>query len=87
MRSQWAGSRLAFGPDWGAGSKRWTASRQSAVEGPTTSTLRSAPRAFVSRNQFFTGEYRDVMTDTTLATYRLAPTLSSSRSAVAKGRS
>jgi hypothetical protein len=29
------------------------------------------PRSFVSRNQFFTGEYRDVMTATTLATYRL----------------
>jgi hypothetical protein len=29
------------------------------------------PRYFVSRNQFFTGEYRDVMTSETLATYRL----------------
>ena len=29
------------------------------------------PRYFVSRNQFFTGEYRDVMTDNMLATYRL----------------
>ena len=29
------------------------------------------PRYFVSRNQFFTGEYRDVMTSDTLATYRL----------------
>jgi hypothetical protein len=29
------------------------------------------PRYFVSRNQFFTGEYRDVMTANTLATYRL----------------
>lgn len=28
------------------------------------------PRSFVSRNQFFTAEYRDVMTDSTLATYR-----------------
>jgi hypothetical protein len=29
------------------------------------------PRSFVSRNQFFTGEYRNVMTNNTLATYRL----------------
>ena len=29
------------------------------------------PRYFVSRNQFFTAEYRDVMTNDTLATYRL----------------
>ncbi|MGQ0734480.1 MAG: carboxypeptidase regulatory-like domain-containing protein [Acidobacteriota bacterium] len=29
------------------------------------------PRYFVSRNQFFTGEYRHVLTDSTLATYRL----------------
>jgi hypothetical protein len=29
------------------------------------------PRYFVSRNQFFTGEYRNVMTSDTLATYRL----------------
>ena len=29
------------------------------------------PRWFVSRNQFFTGEYRNVMTNNTLATYRL----------------
>ena len=29
------------------------------------------PRYFVSRNQFFTGEYRDVMTPNMLATYRL----------------
>ena len=29
------------------------------------------PRYFVSRNQFFTGEYRDVMTNDTLATYRI----------------
>jgi hypothetical protein len=29
------------------------------------------PRSFVSRNQFFTGEYRQVMTSNTLATYRL----------------
>jgi len=29
------------------------------------------PRSFVSRNQFFTGEYRTVMTSNTLATYRL----------------
>ena len=29
------------------------------------------PRYFVSRNQFFTGEYRNVMTSNTLATYRL----------------
>jgi hypothetical protein len=29
------------------------------------------PRYFVSRNQFVTGEYRDVMTPNTLATYRL----------------
>jgi hypothetical protein len=28
------------------------------------------PRYFVSRNQFFTGEYRNVMTTNTLATYR-----------------
>jgi hypothetical protein len=29
------------------------------------------PRAFVSRNQFFTGEYRQVLTSATLGTYRL----------------
>src|SRR5688500_8656984 len=29
------------------------------------------PRTFLSRNQFFTSEYRDVMTSNTLATYRL----------------
>lgn len=29
------------------------------------------PRSFVSRNQFFTGEYRDVLTNDTLVTYRL----------------
>lgn len=29
------------------------------------------PRTFLSRNQFFTGEYRDVLTDRTLATYRI----------------
>ena len=29
------------------------------------------PRSFVSRNQFFTGEYRTVMTDEMLATYRV----------------
>ena len=29
------------------------------------------PRYFVSRNQFFTGEYRNVMTSDTLATYRV----------------
>ena len=28
------------------------------------------PRYFVSRNQFFTGEYRDVISNSTLATYR-----------------
>jgi hypothetical protein len=29
------------------------------------------PRSFVSRNQFFTGEYRNVVTASTLATYRV----------------
>jgi len=29
------------------------------------------PRTFLSRNQFFTAEYRDVVTNNTLATYRL----------------